>query len=188
MFRLIEIIILYHLIIYGCLASRPSSLPSTTTTSSPSYSSKISQNNTNKTQTISINTQCNRELFHMTFNIGKPFKGIIFAKDFMDECRAKGNLTETIELTLPISGCGVRSELHPDGIYELSVRLVLQMDEKLRQSTDIEKIVRCMMPESMMDMNIGNLDENDEKKSKRFYLIFFFFFYLSLYRKITFFF
>lgn len=170
MFRLTEIIVLFHLIVYGCWASRPS-IPLTTPQSYSSTTISSSSHINNKNHTITINTECNRELFHLTFNLEKPFKGVLFAKDFMEECRAKGNLTQTIKLTLPISGCGVRSELNSNGLYELSVRLVMQMDEKLRQSTDIERIVRCVMPESMMDMNIGNYDEIiDDKKSKRYFL------------------
>lgn len=158
MYRLKQVIIVFHLLVHGGWASRPSSSAYHTTTTP-----------NNKIHTITVSTNCNRELFHMTFNLAKPFKGIIFAKDFMDECRSHGNLTKTIELTLPISGCGVRSEYRSDGgAYELSVRLVVQMDGKLRQSTDVEKVVRCMVPDNMMDMTIQAVAEDgDDRKSKR---------------------
>lgn len=44
------------------------------------------------------------------------------------------------------------------------VRLVIQMDEKLRQRSDLEKMVRCNLPNQMMEMNIGM---TDEKKAVR---------------------
>lgn len=151
--RLAQAIIVLHLIVHGSWASRPSA--------SSAYHATMPNN---KSHTITVSTNCNRELFHMTFNLAKPFKGIIFAKDFMDECRSHGNSTKTIELTLPISGCGVRSEHRPDGAYELSVRLVVQMDGKLRQSTDVEKIVRCSVPDNMMDMSIQGVAGDQSKR------------------------
>lgn len=41
----------------------------------------------------------------------------------------------------------------------MSVRMVIQMDEKLRQQTDKEKIIRCSLPDDMMSMNLGAQDE-----------------------------
>lgn len=39
---------------------------------------------------FSVKINCTRELFNIELDIGRPFKGIIFAKDFMEECRSKG--------------------------------------------------------------------------------------------------
>lgn len=64
-----------------------------------------------------------------------------------------------MEINLPTSGCGIRSEPQQDGSLEMSVRLVIQMDEKLRQRSDLERIVRCNLPDQMMEMNIGMTDE-----------------------------
>lgn len=69
-----------------------------------------------------------------------------------------GNRSSAIEVNLPTTGCGVRSEPQPDGSMELSVRIVVQMDEKLRQRSDIERIIRCNLPDQMMDMNIAMSD------------------------------
>lgn len=42
---------------------------------------------------------------------------------------------------------------------DMSVRLVIQMDEKLRQLTDMEKVVRCNLPNQMMEINIGMTED-----------------------------
>lgn len=65
---------------------------------------------------------------------------------------------------MPTSGCGIRNEPKTDGTLEMAVRLVIQMDEKLRQRSDLEKMVRCNLPNRMMEMNIGM---TDEKKAVR---------------------
>lgn len=39
---------------------------------------------------IAIKTSCNRESFNMKFDMGRPFKGIVFAKEFLEECHTKG--------------------------------------------------------------------------------------------------
>lgn len=70
-----------------------------------------------------------------------------------------GNRSTAVEINLPSNGCGIRSEPKSDGSLEMSVRLVIQMDEKLRQRSDLEKLVRCNLPDEMMEMNIGMTDE-----------------------------
>lgn len=72
-----------------------------------------------------------------------------------------------MEINLPTSGCGVRSETRIDGLYEFSVRLVIQMDEKLRQSSDLQRIVRCSISEDLMAMDIPMVT-GAKKKSSRF--------------------
>lgn len=67
-----------------------------------------------------------------------------------------------MEINLPTAGCGIRSEPKSDGTLEMSVRLIIQMDEKLRQRSDLERIVRCNLPNQMMEMNIG--ETTDEKR------------------------
>lgn len=47
----------------------------------------------------------------------------------------------------------------------MSVRLIIQMDEKLRQRSDLERMVRCNLPNQMMEMNIGEI--TDDKKTVR---------------------
>lgn len=71
MARLINII--YHMLILylnGCWSSRPPPIQP------------------NKLNAVKIN--CTREMFNIKLDMGKPFKGIIFAKDFLDECRVRG--------------------------------------------------------------------------------------------------
>lgn len=70
-----------------------------------------------------------------------------------------GNRSTSVEISLPTSGCGIRSEVQPDGSLELSVRLIIQMDEKLRQRSDLERVVRCNLPDRMMEMNIGMTED-----------------------------
>lgn len=64
-----------------------------------------------------------------------------------------------MEISLPTSGCGIRNDLQIDGSLDMSVRLVIQMDEKLRQKTDFEKLVRCNLPNRMMEMTIGMTED-----------------------------
>lgn len=67
-----------------------------------------------------------------------------------------GNRSTSVEMNLPTSGCGIRlSDIQADGSLEMSVRLVVQMDEKLRQLSDMERIIRCNLPNQMMEINIG---------------------------------
>lgn len=82
-----------------------------------------------------------------------------FVKYLIGICGLLGNRSTAVEINLPTSGCGIRSEPQPDGSLEMSVRLVIQMDEKLRQRSDLEKMVRCILPNQMMEMNIGMTDE-----------------------------
>lgn len=70
-----------------------------------------------------------------------------------------GNRSTAVEMNMPTSGCGIRSEAQPDGSLVMSVRLVIQMDEKLRQRSDLERIIRCNLPNELMEMNIGMTDK-----------------------------
>lgn len=69
------LLVLYHLLVlflHGCWSSRP-----------PPVAGKL----------FSIKINCTRDMFNIHLDVGRPFKGIIFAKDFLEECRAKGKLT-----------------------------------------------------------------------------------------------
>lgn len=112
-----------------------------------------------KTHIISIETNCTRDLFDIEIELNKKFRGILFTKDFSDECRTRGNLQTKIKLRIPTSGCGVRSELKSNGSLELSVKIMLQMDEKLRQSSDILKMIKCYLPPNMMNMDLIRNEE-----------------------------
>lgn len=72
---------------------------------------------------------------------------------------SKGNQTVNVGLVMPIASCGIRLQ-HKNGTFEVSVRLVLQMDDKLRQSLDMERVVRCTVPNQLMTMNISKRSKN----------------------------
>lgn len=97
MARLVYLI--YHMLIlylHGCWSSRPPPLPpsSPLSSSSPalpsSASTETSTQSTGANKVVSVKINCTRELFNIKLDMIKPFKGIIFAKDFLDECRSKG--------------------------------------------------------------------------------------------------
>lgn len=66
---------------------------------------------------------------------------------------------------MPTAGCGIRSEHRNDGTYELSVKLIMQMDEKLRQMSDVKTVVRCILPDNMMSMNIDVQGETHQRRT-----------------------
>lgn len=107
---------------------------------------------------LTVKTNCTRDVFNVKMELAKPFRGVIFAKDFLDECRTNGNQTATVVMSMATAGCGIRSEHRDDGTYELSVQLVMQMDGKLRQMSDIKTVVRCILPAKMMsiDVDVGD--------------------------------
>lgn len=117
---------------------------------------------------VTVKTNCTRDVFNVKLDLAKPFRGVIFAKDFLDECRTLGNRTATVVMSMPTAGCGIRSEHRDDGTYELSVKLVMQMDGKLRQMSDIKTVVRCVLPASMMSINVdvGVLPDGRQHGSK----------------------
>ncbi|XP_063708948.1 cuticlin-6 [Culicoides brevitarsis] len=146
------LLLLFYSIHAVCANRSPSKLPQ----SKPKNSLK------------SIHTDCNREHFHINLDLGKPFKGIVFAKEFSDECRVKGNMTSTVSITLPTSSCGVRMIPRENDMMEMAVRIIIQMDGKLRQQVDMEKNIRCILPSDMMGMEVEGMMANViEKKSSR---------------------
>ncbi|KAL7745312.1 hypothetical protein ACLKA6_015335 [Drosophila palustris] len=101
-------------------------------------------------ETLQVN--CTRELLDMQLTLSRKFRGLLYAKDFPLECRSRGQDDAHIALHVPTSGCGVRAEPLPDGGMEYTVRIMLQMEQKLRQSTDILRTVRCQLPAKAMGM------------------------------------
>ncbi|KAF2883373.1 hypothetical protein ILUMI_22786 [Ignelater luminosus] len=99
------------------------------------------------------NATCDSGNLNITVFMQQPFKGLLFAKDFSQECRSLGTLTNTLTLHLPTSGCGVRliSETNSgseDIFY--TVTLVIQQDRHLRQVTDQEYNIRCRLQNNAM--------------------------------------
>lgn len=160
-------------------SSSPSSSPTSSKTTKRSTKTKTVIKNHNYhpplgkiTKINSIVTNCTRDLFQISVDLGKKFRGIFFAKDFAHECRTLGNYSTLVTLQLPTSGCGVRSVPKLDGSLEYSVKVMLQMDEKLRQSSDILKIVKCTLPASMMSMDVSSesyVDYNDDENMKHIF-------------------
>ncbi|XP_060663533.1 LOW QUALITY PROTEIN: uncharacterized protein LOC132796390 [Drosophila nasuta] len=124
-------------------STTPSPSPSTTTTTTSSSSSM-------QIQTLQVN--CTRELLDMQLTLDRNFRGLLYAKDFPLECRARGQDANEIALRVPTSGCGVRAEPLENGGMEYTVRIMLQSAQKLRQSTDILRTVRCQLPANAMGM------------------------------------
>lgn len=110
-------------------------------------------------QTLLVN--CTRELLDMQLHLSQNFRGLLYAKDFTLECRSRGQNAAHIQLRVPTSGCGVRAEPLPDGGMEYTVRVMLQMEQKLRQSSDILRTVRCQLPAKAMGMTLPPLSGRD---------------------------
>lgn len=100
---------------------------------------------------LSIDVNCTRDFMHLKLNMGKPFKGIVFAKGFMDEC---GSSPESSSLTLPLTSCGIHSKMLSKDTMQYSVRLIAQKSSKLQQLSDIEFTAKCEIPTTMMDVNV----------------------------------
>lgn len=79
-----------------------------------------------------------------------------------------GNFTSSVELTIPTAGCGVRTQPLNDGTIEISVQIIIQMDGKLRQSADVRKIARCIIPSEMMGMNLDMMEMERDRKTTRY--------------------
>ncbi|CAG9101166.1 unnamed protein product [Plutella xylostella] len=115
---------------------------------------------------VDVKTTCNKESFSVQLEMERPFKGLIFSKDFSRECRAQGNQQSQITIHIPSNACGVRTSalnsslVDPDDEEHLyySVELVVQMDRQLQQSTDQEIFVRCKLQPRAVRINSPALD------------------------------
>ncbi|XP_061393068.1 uncharacterized protein LOC133328521 [Musca vetustissima] len=122
----------------------------------------------NRYKITKVTTNCSRSFFEMQIEMNTPFHGLLYAKDFPQECRARGTSERNITLRLPTSGCGVRVEPRSDGSMELSVRVMMQMEEKLRQSSDILRTIKCKLPQNAMGMNLAMDGEGVGEEGKTF--------------------
>jgi hypothetical protein len=109
----------------------------------------------------SIEANCTRDLMHLKLNTGRQFKGMLFAKGFMDECnsRAGSNL-----LTLPLHACGVKSKMLTKDIMQYSVQIIVQHSSKLQQKSDVLVNAKCDV--KMMDYNIDNHVEKTQRNGR----------------------
>ncbi|KAF5301129.1 hypothetical protein FQR65_LT08959 [Abscondita terminalis] len=95
-----------------------------------------------------VSATCDSSSINITVIMEKPFKGLLFTKDFPHECHATESLSYALSLHLPTSGCGVRlnSKMTFDVeefFYETT--LVIQQDRYLQQATDLEYTVKCVL-------------------------------------------
>lgn len=72
-------------------------------TGSSEYESKVDGSSTPEAASMSTNrpkeinklksikTDCTKDYFHIQLDLGKPFKGLVFAKEFSEDCQVKGN-------------------------------------------------------------------------------------------------
>ncbi|XP_019868469.1 uncharacterized protein LOC109597263 [Aethina tumida] len=99
-----------------------------------------------------LSLSCDSQSINITVEMQHPFKGLLFAKDFAQECKSIGVFSNTVSISLPTSGCGVRLNSRSDenGFLEMfySVTVIVQQDRHLRQITDQERIVQCSVNDS----------------------------------------
>ncbi|KAH8373588.1 hypothetical protein KR200_007261 [Drosophila serrata] len=153
--RLAAVIGLLHLPQFVCHASWATRAINDNDNISKAASTAASPGNAMQIQTLQVN--CSRDLLEMHLELSRPFRGLLYAKDFPLECRSRGQDSTRLQLRIPTSGCGVRAEPLEDGSLEYTVRVMLQMEQKLRQSTDILSSVRCQLPANAMGMPVPAL-------------------------------
>ena len=117
--------------------------------------------NKNPQKILSVETNCTKDLMHLKLNMLRSFKGMFYAKGFMDECNSKAGSNL---LTLPLTSCGIRSKMLSKDTVEYSVQIVVQHSSKLQQNSDIKINVKCEVSTDTMDFNI---DSNEVIKSQR---------------------
>ncbi|CAH0727142.1 unnamed protein product, partial [Brenthis ino] len=117
-------------------------------------------------QVKDVKTSCDKNSFSIQLEMEKPFKGLIFSKDFSRECRVQGQMLTNVSLQLPSNACGVRTSTlnttveEPDDNEDLyyTVELIVQMDRQLQQSSDQELIVRCKLQPRAVRINSSALE------------------------------
>ncbi|CAH2090502.1 unnamed protein product [Euphydryas editha] len=100
-----------------------------------------------------VATSCDKNSISIQLEMEKPFKGLVFSKDFSRECRVQGQMHPKVSIQLPSNACGVRTstlnttveEPGDNDVLYYTVELIVQMDRQLQQSSDQEIIVRCKL-------------------------------------------
>lgn len=112
---------------------------------------------------LSVETNCTKDLMHLKLNMLRPFKGMFYAKGFLDECnsQAGSNL-----LTLPLTSCGMRSQMLTKDTMEYSVQIVVQHSSKLQQKSDIKINVKCEVSTDTMDHSIESNDLKPQRNGR----------------------
>ncbi|XP_017088243.2 uncharacterized protein cyr [Drosophila bipectinata] len=165
--RLMAVVGVLHLPQFVCHAGWATRTPVNAIDASSSTSSTATAPS-NSMQIHALQVNCSRDLLEMQLELSRPFRGLLYAKDFPLECRTRGLDSTHLNLRIPTSGCGVRAEPLDDGSMEYSVRVMLQMEQKLRQSTDILSSVRCQLPATEMGMSLPSWRaENGRERNAR---------------------
>lgn len=123
-----------------------------------------SHKNLQQQKILSIDVNCTRDLMHLKVNMGEPFKGMVFAKGFMEEC---GSVAGFSSLTLPLTSCGIRSKMLSKDVMQYSVRLVAQHSSKLQLKSDIEVTAKCEIPSTMMDVALDSSEMTKISQTNR---------------------
>ncbi|OWR51033.1 hypothetical protein KGM_214038 [Danaus plexippus plexippus] len=121
------------------------------------------QSHPNKVRNVT--TSCDKGSITINIDMEKPFKGLVFSKDFSRECRILGQMQTNVSLHLPSNTCGVRTSIQNNttkrydelNLY-YTVEVVVQMDKMLQQSSDQEIIVRCKLQPRAVRINSSALE------------------------------
>lgn len=126
-----------------------------------------------------ITTSCNSKFFNITIKMEKPFKGVLFAREFSQKCKSFGkcfiirkryypiynilnfigNFSKSLVLSIPTSGCGIsfgRDEQSQRMYYLLTI--VLQQDRFLRQISDEIKKLKCYVEDEIFQVKSKNME------------------------------
>ncbi|KAJ3647587.1 hypothetical protein Zmor_019458 [Zophobas morio] len=110
---------------------------------------------------VNANVTCDQRSFNATVTLQHPFKGLVFARDFSHECNTLGTLSNSVTVSLPTSGCGIRlssrinENSHKEMVY--SVVLVAQQDRHLRQIADQEKYLECVVEDDAFSIKSNSV-------------------------------
>jgi len=107
----------------------------------------------NYNKIANINSTCDLKTFNITIETADPFKGVLFAKEFSQECRKFGTMKNSLTLNLPTAACGVRLGTSSNGKMFYEVIIIVQQDKHLQQFTDQERNVQCFVTENIFNVN-----------------------------------
>ncbi|KAL3286278.1 hypothetical protein HHI36_000787 [Cryptolaemus montrouzieri] len=114
-----------------------------------------------KNEIKSLDVTCDAEFFNATVTLEHPFKGMFSAKEFSQECNAFGTYKNTVSLSLPTSGCGLRltSKRTKNGkvLMQYTVTLAIQQDRHLRQIADQEIYVSCQINSNVFSLKSASI-------------------------------
>ncbi|KAK9875378.1 hypothetical protein WA026_007773 [Henosepilachna vigintioctopunctata] len=122
-----------------------------------------------KNEIKSLDVICDANTFNTTVTLEHPFKGMVSAKDFSRNCYTYGTLENTVTLSLPTSGCGLRltSKVGKNGelLMSYSVFLSIQQDRHLHQIADQEIRVSCQINDEQFSVRSKSMVKEIEHNS-----------------------